>query len=186
MTDGMKNQGKRENSLRGKVNPGWPWVHNSGPWLPALIVFLPRHPWCFQSIARRVVVPHLWLNTDAYSLCYVLWVPALTTVFLLEVCSISSFSLLSSISPKVPPSESWKYVTPRPMSGLWCVQEDPPNLLLPEVACSILSAGLQCFSPVPPNTWSCSPFSPPCFLSHPDPSFPPKWDRGNLIWASVC
>ena len=54
------------------------------------------------------------------------WCP----IFLLEVGSISSLSLLSGISSKVLSFPRVSYIP-----GLWCILEGYPNLLFPEVAC---------------------------------------------------
>jgi hypothetical protein len=79
------------------------------------------------------------------------WCP----VVLLEVGSISSLSLLSGISSKVPPFESWESLrTPPPqISGaFWRI----PPTYSPRLPVSILSAGPHGFSPFPlPNTNSC-------------------------------
>ena len=56
-----------------------------------------------------------------------IWCP----VFLLEMGSISSFSLFSSISSKVPPYESWESLTSKVSGAFWV----PPYLLFPGVAC---------------------------------------------------
>jgi hypothetical protein len=69
----------------------------------------------------------------------------LCPVFLLEVGSISSLSLLSGISSKVPPYESWESLTSQVSGAFW----ETPNLLFPEVACFhcfCWSSGLQSFS----------------------------------------
>ena len=78
---------------------------------------------------------------------YEMATPPLTQcpVFLLEVSSISSLSLLSGISFKVPHFESWVSHLP----GLWCIMEGPPNLLSSEVAyfhSFCWPSGLQSFS----------------------------------------
>ena len=69
-------------------------------------------------------------------------------IFLLEVSSISSLSLLSDISSKVP------------LRSLVHSGGSPQTYLL-RLPVSILSAGPQGFSPFPsPNTRSCSPITP--------------------------
>jgi hypothetical protein len=115
--------------------------------------------------------------------------------FLLEVASISSFSLLLDISSNVSPYESWVPLTSQVSSAFF---GPPPNLLFPEVACLhsfFCPSGLQSFSltqyqirfpsplPTPPNPIH-FPFQVPpslptwdCFLLH------PKWDWGILTWA---
>ena len=103
--------------------------------------------------------------------------PSLTwcPVFLLEVGSISSLSLLSGISSKVPPFESWESLTSQVSGAFWRV---PPTSYFLRLPVSILSAGPQGFSPFPsPNTRSGSPLPlsapQPCPLSLPGPSLPP-------------
>jgi hypothetical protein len=93
--------------------------------------------------------------------------PSLTwcPVFLLEVGSISSLSLLWGISFKVPPYESWESLTSQVSGPFWRVS--PPSYLL-RLPVSIPSAGPWGFSLFPsPNTKSGSPVY---FL----PTFPPK------------
>ena len=111
--------------------------------------------------------------------------PSLTwcPIFLREKGSISSLSLLSGISSKVPPFIS---------GAFWRVPLTSYFLRLPV---SILSVGPQCFSPYTSlNTWSGSPFppTPPHLLSLPGPSLSPhlwllsslsQWDWGNLTCA---
>jgi hypothetical protein len=106
-------------------------------------------------------------------------------VFLLEVGSISSLSLLSGISFKVPPFESWESLTSQVYGELWGV---PPNLLFPEFACLhafCWTSGLQFFSLTQYQIMFCSPshcLHPPNQLSLPNPSLSPhfllspKWD----------
>jgi hypothetical protein len=89
------------------------------------------------------------------------WCPA----FLLEVDSISSLSPLLGISFKVPPFEFWESFTSQ-------VSEGPPiwgGWFL------FFSAGSQSFTPDSPlpQYLIMFPFSSPCPLSHPGPSFCP-------------
>ena len=120
------------------------------------------------------------------------------SVFLLEVGSIFSFSLLSVISSKVPPFESREFPTSQVSDTFWRV---PPTSYLPRLPVSILSAGPQGFSPFPsPNTRSGSPFlpitpPPSHLLSFPGPSLlttcdwfllSPKWDWVILTWTPTC
>jgi hypothetical protein len=100
--------------------------------------------------------------------------PSLTwcPVFLLEVSSISSLSLLSGISSKVPPLESWESLIFQVSSTFWGV---PPTYIL-KLPVSILSAGPQGFSHFPsPNTRSGSPLpsTSPSPSTFPPRSFPP-------------
>jgi hypothetical protein len=93
--------------------------------------------------------------------------PSLTwcPVFLLEVGSIRPLSLLLGISSKVPPFESWESLTSQISSAFWRVI---PTSYLQRLPASLISAGLQGFSPFPsPNTRSCSPPQPPS-------TFPPR------------
>ena len=74
--------------------------------------------------------------------------PSLTwcPIFLLEVGSISSLFLLSGISSKIPPFESWETLTFQDSGAFW---RAPPHLLFPEVACFhsfCWPSGLQFFS----------------------------------------
>jgi hypothetical protein len=83
--------------------------------------------------------------------------PSLTwcPVFLLEAGSISSFSLLSGISFKVPPFESWDSLTSQVSVAFWRFL---PNSYIQRLPVSILSAVPQGLTPFPsPNTslyWS--------------------------------
>jgi hypothetical protein len=124
--------------------------------------------------------PYLW-DGPFLTLC---------PVFLLEVGSIRSLSLLLGISSKVPPFESWESLTSQVIGAFWMVS---PTSYLPRFPVSILSAGPQGFSPFPsPNSRSGSSLLPaPQPLSPPVPpllpscdSFllPPKWDWGVLSW----
>jgi hypothetical protein len=84
-----------------------------------------------------------------------IWCP----VFLLEVGSLTSLSLLLGISSKVPPFESWETLTSQ-VSGAFC--RVPPYSYFPRLHVSILSAGPPGFSNFPsPNTKSGSTLPPP-------------------------
>jgi hypothetical protein len=86
--------------------------------------------------------------------------PSLTwcSVFQLEVGSIDSLFLLSGISSKVPPIESWESLTFKVSGAFWRV---PPTSYFLRFSVSILSAGPQGFSPFPsPNTRSGTPLPP--------------------------
>ena len=105
--------------------------------------------------------------------------PSLTwcPVFLLEVVSLSSLSLLSGISSKVPPLESWESLTAQVSGAFWEVPHPPISYFL-RLPVYILSAGPQVFNPLSSlNTRSGFPLSslptipPP--LSLPVPSLPP-------------
>ena len=90
--------------------------------------------------------------------------PSLTwcPVFLLEVGSISSLSLLSGISSKVPSYESWESLTSQVSGALW---GDPPTSYFLRLPVYILSAGPQGFSPfLSPNTRFPSPHNLPQVL----------------------
>ena len=96
-------------------------------------------------------------------------------VFLLEVGSISSFSLLSDISFMLPPFEFWESLTSQVSGTFWRV---PPTSYLLRLLISVLSTGSQSFSPFSSlNTRSGSPLPPtpsmPCLLSLPELSLPP-------------
>jgi hypothetical protein len=83
--------------------------------------------------------------------------PSLTwcPVFLLEVVSITSLSLLSDISSKVPHFDSWESLTSQVLGAFWTV---PPTSYFLRLPVSILSVGPRSFSPFPsPNTRSASP-----------------------------
>jgi hypothetical protein len=119
---------------------------------------------------------------------FLIWCP----VFLLEVSSISSLSLLLGITSKVLLFESWESLTSQVSGVFW--SPPPPTFYLPRLPISILSASPQGFNPfLSPNTRSGSPFPPiPCPLSLSGPSLPPtcpcfllppKWDWGVLTWA---
>jgi hypothetical protein len=145
------------------------------------------------SCLRRVSCSSFWKNKSAGGKV----IPSsikrkdiLCPVFLLEVDTTSSLSLLLDISSKFPPFESWESRPPPPPS-FWYILEGPPPPTYPQVA-YFHSAGPQGFSPVSfyPNTWSCSPFPPP--LSHPGLSasyppdcflLPPKWEWSIFTWA---
>jgi hypothetical protein len=123
--------------------------------------------------------------------------PSLTwcPVFLLEVGSISSLSLLFGISSKLPPCESWESLTSQVSGAFWRV---PPTSYFLKLPVYSLSAGPQDFSPFPsipdqvplsfpllPHPHSVhfpsqvTPFLPTCdcfFLSL-------NWDWGILTWA---
>jgi hypothetical protein len=78
--------------------------------------------------------------------------PSLTwySVFMLEVGSVSSLSLLTGISFMVPPFDSWESLTSQVSGTFWRV---PPISYLLILPIYILSAGLQDFRPFPsPNT----------------------------------
>jgi hypothetical protein len=80
--------------------------------------------------------------------------PSLTwcPIFLLEMGSISSFSIMLGISSNIPPFES---LTSQVYDAFWGVPSTSYFLRLPVY---ILSAGPQGFSSFPsPNTWSGSP-----------------------------
>ena len=94
---------------------------------------------------------------------FLTWCP----VFLLEVSSISSLSLLSDISSKVPPCESRDSLTSQVSGAFWGT---PPTSYFLRLPVSILSDGPQGFSPFSsPNTRSGSPL--PATVSPPK-SFP--------------
>jgi hypothetical protein len=100
--------------------------------------------------------------------------PSLTwcPVILLELASVSSISLLSSISSKVSPFDSWEALTSQ-VSGAFC--RVPTTSYFLRLPVSILSVGLQGFSPFPsPSTRSGSPHQvpSPSPLSLPGPSIP--------------
>ena len=91
-------------------------------------------------------------------------------LFLLEVGSLSSLSLLSSISSTVPHFESRESFTSQISGAYW---RAPPTSYLWRLPVSILSAGPQVFSPfLSPNIRSGSnaPFSPVYFPSQVSPS----------------
>ena len=120
--------------------------------------------------------------------------PSLTwcPVFLLEVGSISSLSLLSDISSKIPLFEFRGSLFSQVSGAFWRV---PLTSYFPGLPVSIFSAGPQGFSSFSsPNTRSGYhlPPSPPIhFLSQVLPSLPtcncfllpPKWNWGVLTWA---
>jgi hypothetical protein len=88
-------------------------------------------------------------------------IPHWCPVFLLEVGSISSLSLLSGISSKVLPFESWESLTSQ-VSGTF--ERFPPTSYLLRLPVSILSVGPQSFSSFPsPNTRSGPPPLPTPF-----------------------
>ena len=96
--------------------------------------------------------------------------PSLTwcPVFLLEVGSISSLSLLLGISSKVRSFDSWESLTSQVSGAFWRVL---PTSYFLRLHVSILSAGPQGFSPFPsPNIRSGSPLLPALTPS----TFPPK------------
>jgi hypothetical protein len=101
-----------------------------------------------------------------------IWCP----IFLLEVGSASfPLLLLSGISFKVPPFESWESLTFQVSSAFWRV---PTISYLPRLPVSIISTGPQGFSPFPSfNTrsdYSLPLLAPsPCPHFFPGPSFPP-------------
>ena len=121
--------------------------------------------------------------------------PSLTwwLVFQLVVGSISSFSILSGISSKIPHFS----LTSQVSGGFWSTP--CPTSYYQRLPVSIISAGPQSFSPFPsPNTISGSPLPPNTSLSTPvhfPSQFPPsihtcdcfllspKCDWGILIWA---
>ena len=84
--------------------------------------------------------------------------------------SISSLFLLSGISSKIPPFESWESLTSQVSGAFWGV---PPTSYFLRLPVCILSSGPQGFSPFPsPTTRSGSPLPP---LPHHTPStFPPR------------
>ena len=60
--------------------------------------------------------------------------------------SLSSLSLLSGISSKVPPFESWESLTSQVSGAFWGI---PPTSYFLRLPVYILSAGPQGFSPFP-------------------------------------
>jgi hypothetical protein len=87
---------------------------------------------------------------------------------MLEVSSTRSLSPLKGISSKVLPFKSCESLTSKVSGGLWYILEGPPTSYLPKLPASILSAGLQGFTPVRPTQYliMLSP-SPPSLLSYP-------------------
>ena len=106
--------------------------------------------------------------------------PSLTwcPVFLLEVGSISFFSLLSGNSPKVPPYESGESFTFQVSGAFWGIPQLPISW---GWLFYVLSASPQGFSPFPsPTTRSGSPLHPanphPVHLLSQVPPSIPTWD----------
>ena len=109
-------------------------------------------------------------------------------VFLLEVGSISSLSLLSDIASKITPFESWESLISQVSGAFWKV---PPTSYFLRLLVYILSAGPQGFSPFPNPI----PDQVPSLPSWPSPQIPPslppcgcfllspKSDRGVLTWV---
>jgi hypothetical protein len=103
---------------------------------------------------------------------YEMTTPSITwcTIFLLVGC-ISSISILSGTSYKVPPFESWECLISQVPGVIWSV---PPTSYLQRFPVSNLSAGPQSFSPFPSlNTRSGSPLTLLIPLSLPGPSLLP-------------
>jgi hypothetical protein len=99
---------------------------------------------------------------------YLTWCP----LFLVEVGSVSSLSLLSGISSKIPLCEFWDSLTSQVSGVLWMVPTTSYFLRLPVY---ILSAGPQGFSRFPsPSTRSGTPHSHSHSL--PSPSLLPTYD----------
>ena len=110
------------------------------------------------------------------STLFLTWCP----IFLLEVGSISSLSLLFGTLSKFPPFDSWESLNSQVSGAFWRV---PLTSYLPRLLLSILSVGSQVFSPfLSPSTRSGSllPWSPyPLSLS--GPSLPPHlWLLSSL------
>ena len=100
------------------------------------------------------------------------WCP----VFLLEVGSLSSLSLLSGISTKVPSFESWESLTSKVSGAFWGVPSTSYFLWLPVY---ILCAGPHPIPTlVPPDPWIQFPSQVHSYFL-----FSPKWDWGILTWA---
>jgi hypothetical protein len=104
--------------------------------------------------------------------------PSLTwcPIFLLEVDCISSLSLLSGISSKVPPPyKTWESLTSQVSGSFWGL---PPTFYFLRLPVSILSAGPQGFNPFPsPNTRSGSLLPlllPPVPSTFPAKTLPPS------------
>jgi len=128
----------------------------------------------------------LWDGNPITNLC---------PVFLLEVGSLSSLSLLSGIWSKVPPFEFWESLNSQVSGAFW--GEDPQTSYILRLPVSILSAGPQGFNPFPSCiTRSGSPLLPtPSHQVHFPSQVPhllstcdcfllsPKWDWDILTWV---
>jgi hypothetical protein len=100
-------------------------------------------------------------------LLYLIW----CSVFLLEVGSISSLSLLLGISFKAPPFESWESFTFQVSGAHWRV---PPTSYLPRLPVSTLSSGHQGFSLFPLSNTRLDSFPPHSTLSLHLSTFTPR------------
>ena len=97
---------------------------------------------------------------------FLTWYP----VFLLQVGSISSLSLLSGISSTVPPFESWQSLTSQFSGAFWKIS---PTSYLLRLSVFILSAGLRASFLLPRSIPDQVPLS---FTLHPldTNTFPPR------------
>jgi hypothetical protein len=162
-------------------------VFGASPWAGPSFPHAPLHFYPCNSFKQE----QLWVRDVTVG-----WQPPPSfdgcPVFLLEMDSISSLSLLSGSSSKVLPLGS-ESLTSQVSGAIWRVL---PTSYFPRLPVSTLSAGPQGFSPFPspsirsgfplPSTPSLThfPFQDPpslptwdCFL------LPPKWDWGVLTWA---
>jgi hypothetical protein len=123
------------------MKPAWSW------WVMALI--------CSWIQFARILLSQ---NCDRRITPSLIWCP----VFLLEVGSISYLSLLSGISSKVPPFESWESLISQVSGTYWSVPRTS-YLLTPKVACFYSFLFLH---PIPDQL----PLSPFCFTHHQETS----------------
>ena len=112
---------------------------------PVTEPYFPQDPFHFHP-CNSFRLEELWVRDESVG-----WKPPPSLdVFLLEVGSISSLSLLSRISSKVPPFESWNSFTSQVSGVFWGV---PPTSYFLRLPFYILSSGHQVFSTFPsPNT----------------------------------
>ena len=92
---------------------------------------------------------------------FLTWYP----VFLLEVGSISSLSLLSGISWKVPPYESWESLTSQDSGALWGGPPQPPISWGCNFIFFLLALRASVLFPHPISNQV--PLYPPCPQPHP-------------------
>ena len=124
----------------------WAWSHFGPVARPSPQALLHFHP-CSSFRELKLWVRILTVSWQLPS--------SLMPVFLLEVDSINS--LISGISSKVPPYESWESLTTQVSGPFYRVPLTSYPQRLPVF---ILSADPQGFSPFPPpNTRSCSPLT---------------------------
>jgi hypothetical protein len=183
-------------ALHSPINCVRPWEHS--------LSWIPLWPccWAFFSSGSYPFPPLKFFQTETImgqSFDCGLANPSLTwcPAFLLKVGSISSLFLLSGISSKVPPIESWESLTSHVSGAIWRVPQPPISrgFLFPFFLLTLrASTTFPC--PIPDHVPLSSALTPLHLLSLSNPSLPlhlwflsslsPVWLRCSHLGTSTC